>query len=64
LKLKVLLILTLTILIVTSTITVIAINLDAPAISTCITKFGALTSCFRLIQPTGDPIDNPVAPSN
>ena len=61
---KVLLLIALTLLATISAIATIAVTLNVPATALfSITKTKMITTSFGNVQPTGDPVDNPVAPS-
>ena len=63
-KIKVLFLLALTLLATISSIAIVAVTLKIPTpISASVTKTTAVTTGFGHVQPTGDPVDNPVFPS-
>ena len=62
-KIKVLFLLALTLLATISTIATVAVTLKIPTpVSSGATKTIAVTTGSGNIQPTGDPVDNPVFP--
>jgi hypothetical protein len=63
LKIKVLFLLALTLLAAISTIATVAVTLKRTPVSFSVTKTKAATTDFGHVQPTGDPIDDPVFPS-
>jgi hypothetical protein len=64
LKIKVLFLLALTLLATISTIATVAMALKIPTpVSSNVTKTTAVITDFGHVQPTGDPIDDPVFPS-
>ncbi len=61
---KVIFLLALTLLATISTIATVAVTLKIPTpVSSSVTKTIAVTTGYGNIQPTGDPVDNPVFPS-
>lgn len=62
-KIKVLFLLALTFLAAISTIAIVSVTLKKPSVSFSVTETIAVTTGFGHIQPTGDPVDDPVFPS-
>ena len=62
-KMKALFLLALTVFAAISTIATVAVTLKIPTPASSSTRGLAVTTDFDHVQPTGDPIDNPVFPS-
>ena len=60
---KVLFLLALTLLAAISTIATVAVTLKKTSVSFNVTKAKTVTTDFGQVQPTGDPIDDPIFPS-
>jgi hypothetical protein len=63
LKIKVIFLMALTLLAAISTIATVAVTLKIPTPASSSTTSLTVTTDFDHVQPTGDPIDNPVFPS-